>query len=56
MSGYKCVTCADAMGPSVVAEVEALEVFVQEHCRPIIAYITHAASPENHELKLLAAL
>ena len=30
------------MGPSAVAEVKALEVFVQEHRRSIIANITRA--------------
>ena len=43
------------MGPSVVAEVKALEAFVEEHCRSIIGSITHAASPTTPQLQILAA-
>ena len=43
------------MGPSVVAEVKALEAFVDRHCRPINGNITHAHSPRTHRLTLLSA-
>ena len=38
-----------------VAEVKALEAFVDRHCRPIIGNITHAHSPRTHRLTLLSA-
>ena len=43
------------MGPSVVAEVKALKVFVEEHCRSTIGSITHTASPTTPQLQILAA-
>ena len=55
LNGYNRLFRAAAMGPSVVAEVKALEAFVDRHCRPIIGNITHAHSPRTHRLTLLAA-
>ena len=55
LTGYNRLFRAAAMGPSVVAEVKALEVFVDRHCRPIIGNITHAHSPRTHRLTLLSA-
>ena len=55
LNGYNRLFCAAAMGPSVVAEVKALEVFVDRHCWLIIGNITHTHSPRTHRLMLLSA-